>query len=185
MIDIIFDIIKPVSNLEYQLIKDEQVIDGLLWGKPRNGHPEGEVIYHVSDVLKNVDKYYKDDSDYYKLRVIAIVHDTFKYKVDRTKTRSGENHHAKIARNFSEKYIDDKGVLDVIELHDEVYNIWQTIFRRNSVDKGSKRLNLFNERMKDNMDLFIKFYKCDSSLDSKKSDDYDWFLNTIEYDKSK
>ena len=33
------------------------------------------------------------------------------------------------------------------------------------------------------MDLFIKFYKCDSSLYSKKSDDYDWFLNTIEYDK--
>ncbi len=44
MIDIIFDIIKLASNLEYQLIKDEQVIDGLLWGKPRNGHAEGEVI---------------------------------------------------------------------------------------------------------------------------------------------
>jgi hypothetical protein len=40
-----------------------------------------------------------------KLRIIAIIHDTFKYKVDRSKPKEGENHHGMLARRFAEKFI--------------------------------------------------------------------------------
>jgi hypothetical protein len=45
-----------------------------LWGKPRNGHPEGAVTHHIADVLKNVEKLSTAET-LEKLRLIAIIHD--------------------------------------------------------------------------------------------------------------
>lgn len=181
MFELICDIIKPISNLEYEILKDDSVIEGLLWGRPRNGHPEGEIIYHVNDVLKNIDNNYKNDSDYEKLRIIAILHDTFKYKVNRSISRNGSNHHANIASEFAKRYISDNKVLNTILLHDEVYNIWQTIFKRNSIKRGKERFDKFMYNVID-IDLFIKFYKCDTNTGNKKSQDFEWFLKEINYE---
>ena len=175
--------IETINDLEDKIVNDPEFIKGSEWGKPRNGHPEGKVKFHVIEVLDNVKKYYEDDEDYEKLRLIALIHDTFKNKVDINKPKVGENHHAMIARRFAEKYIDDINILDIIELHDESYNSWSMGIRNsNRWDDAERRLNgLFNRlRSIYRIELYNKFYKCDHT-EGKNDDDYKWFLE--KYDK--
>ena len=40
--------LKPETELEHKLISDKEFIEGVLWGEPREGHPEGQVIFHVA-----------------------------------------------------------------------------------------------------------------------------------------
>lgn len=166
-------IIKPETTLESVIISDPLFVLGASWGVPRRGHPEGQVIYHIEEVLNNVDKY-SEGSTREKLRLIALTHDTFKFKVDETKARSGENHHAMIARRFAETYIDDAQVLDVIELHDEAYNAW--VKGRNSDWlKAEARLNALIDRLGDTLPLYRVFYRCDNETGNKRQDNYIWF----------
>ena len=50
----IFEILQPETKLERELIEDEEFRKGLFWGKPRFGHPEGMVLYHIKEVLENI-----------------------------------------------------------------------------------------------------------------------------------
>ena len=173
-------IIKAETELEKKIISDEEFIKGAMWGKPRNGHPEGQVISHIGDVLKNVDKHSTPDNRS-KLRLIAIIHDSFKYKVDRTKPKCGENHHAMIARRFAEKYIINNEILEIIELHDEAYNSWCKGDRNNEWSKAEKRAYQLIERLGDSLNLYLTFYKCDNETGSKEGDDFIWFSKMCEY----
>jgi hypothetical protein len=51
-------------------------------------------VPHIEEVLANVDLVALDESDRQRLRFVALVHDTFKHRVDRDQPRVGENHHA-------------------------------------------------------------------------------------------
>jgi hypothetical protein len=168
------EIIKPETELENKIIIDKDFINGAIWGKPRNGHPEGQVIYHIGSVLKNIDKY-SSIEDREALRLIAIIHDTFKYKVDDTKSKSGENHHAMIARRFAEKYITDNEILEIIELHDEAYNSWCKGNRDNKWDKAEIRANNLIQRLGKSINLYLKFYQCDNETGDKENDNFIWF----------
>lgn len=171
------DIIKPENELESALISDPLFVQGASWGVPRRGHPEGQVIYHIEEVLSNVDKY-SESNTREKLRLIAIIHDTFKFKVDSTRSRSGENHHAMIARRFAENYITDAHVLDVIELHDEAYNSW--VKGMNSDwKKAELRVQALIDRLGDALPLYRVFYRCDNETGNKRQDNYAWFENYI------
>lgn len=170
-------IIKPETALESAIITDPLFIQGVSWGVPRKGHPEGQVIYHIEEVLSNIDKYAENNTRE-KLRLIAIIHDTFKFKVDSTKSRSGENHHAMIARRFAENHISDGHVLDVIELHDEAYNAW--VKGMNSDwEKAETRLEKLLDRLGDALPLYCVFYRCDNETGNKRQDNYVWFENHI------
>jgi len=173
-------IIKAETELEKRIISDEDFIDGVMWGKPRNGHPEGQVIYHIGHVLKNVDKYATPDNRE-ALRLIAIVHDSFKYKVDRSKPKSGENHHAMIARRFAQRYIQDKEILDIIELHDEAYNSWCKGDRNNDWYRAEKRATQLIDRLGDSINLYLTFYRCDNESGGKDGADYTWFSELCKY----
>jgi hypothetical protein len=168
------------TDLESTIVNDPEFIKGTLWGKPRNGHPEGMVFYHIKEVLGNVKLHYESDKDFSKLRLIALIHDTFKYKVDTSKPRHGDNHHAMYARIFAEKYITDVDILDIIELHDEAYNSWQKLSRDNNEKAAIARCNKLIERLdtKERLELYIKFYKCDHT-EGKEDHDYIWFSSRI------
>lgn len=168
--------IKPETELENKIITDEDFIQGVMWGKPRNGHPEGQVIYHVGHVLGNVDKHATIENRE-KLRLIAIIHDSFKYKVDRTKPKSGENHHAMIARRFAEKYITDNELLEIIELHDEAYNSWCKGSRDGNWSKAEQRAKQLIERLGESINLYLTFYQCDNETGDKENEDFVWFSN--------
>ena len=106
------DEIIPETTLEQRIVSDQRWIAGASWGVPRPGHPEGEVRLRILEVLAGLDRQALDQSARARLRLVALVHDTFKNEVDRRLPRSGENHHAMIARRFTEAFTHD---LDLLE----------------------------------------------------------------------
>jgi len=96
----------PKTELERRIVADPEWQEGAAWGDPRPGHPEGAVAAHIEEVLSNVDDVAVDERDRERLRLVALIHDTFKYRVVRGQTRTGGNHHAMIARGFAERYVD-------------------------------------------------------------------------------
>jgi len=177
---LIKDIIKPENGIETAMIADPEFIQGAMYGKPRSGHPEGNVIYHIGEVLANVDKYC-DESDRTDLRLIAIVHDTFKFKVDQRKPKSGANHHGTIARVFAQKFISNPDLLKIIELHDEAYNAWQKGGRHGNWYKAEERANKLIQGLllEGCLDLYVKFMRCDGETGDKESNTYEWFTDLI------
>jgi len=174
-------IIKPENGIEEAMIATDEFIIGANWGKVRSGHPEGKVIYHIKEVLGNIDKFYADDKDREDLRFIALVHDTFKHKVDRNKPKTGANHHGSIARVFAQQFSQDLTVLNIIERHDEAYNSWGIGARRDKWFKAEERANRLIQGLliDGGLGLYIKFYKCDNLTGDKEQDNYDWFINLI------
>jgi len=167
------------GDLEKKICADLEWRRGLSYGKPRPGHPEGEVGKHICHVLENVRRLYSYHPIEAKLRLIAIIHDNFKYKVDRTKPKTNENHHGMIARRFAEKYITDTDVLDVIELHDEAYLSYKKGERKGKWHKAEKRIQPMIDRLGENIGLYMAFFKCDNSTGDKTSDSYDWVYNFV------
>ena len=174
-------IVKPENGIETAIVSDVDFIEGCSYGKPRSGHPEGKVIYHVKEVLENIDKFYADDYERTKLRLIALVHDTFKHKVDQKKPKTGANHHGTIARVFAQQFTHDAGVLKIIEAHDEAYNSWGKGSRRGDWYSAERRAKkLISELLPLGcLGTYIKFYKCDNRTGDKEQDNYDWFVGLI------
>lgn len=174
-------LLKPENGIETAIVSDADFIEGCNYGKPRSGHPEGKVMYHVKEVLENIDEFYGDDPDRSDLRVIALTHDTFKHKVDRNKPKSGANHHGTIARVFTQKYVTDHRILQIIEKHDEAYNSWSVGGRRGDWYKAERRANQLIQGLliEGTLGLYIKFYKCDNRTGDKEQDNYDWFIELI------
>lgn len=190
---LIDSIVNPETDLERAIVSHPDFIEGAMWGKPRNGHPEGAVIYHIGEVLTNIDDLVsrplgqsrkgRVEGDHpmhrEKLRLIAIIHDTFKNKVDPTKPKQGENHHAMIARRFAEKFIDDPVTLDIIELHDEAYNAWCKGHRDGKWDKAKARGTDLIHRLGLSLDVYYFFFECDSYTGDKTDDSINWFNKLI------
>lgn len=166
---------KTETELEKEICGDPEWQQGIIWGKPRTGHLEGPVMYHIADVLANVDRYATTEEERRALRLIALVHDAFKYRVDLSKPKIGENHHAFIARKFAERYIHDPTLLDVIELHDEAYNSWRQGALRGNWDEAEARANRLVARLGSSLPLYIRFFRCDNRTVSKDSAPLAWF----------
>lgn len=179
MNELIKNIIKPENGRETAICEDTEFTKGALYGKPRKGHPEGQVIYHIEQVLDNIDKYYKDDDERAELRLIAMLHDTFKHKVDQTKPKTGENHHGRIAERFAENYCHNTNVLQVIQVHDEAYNAWQKGGRHGDWYSAKRRAEkLINDLgLLGSLGLYLKFYRCDNETGDKSRDNFKWFEN--------
>jgi hypothetical protein len=89
MCKLISKIILPKTESEKEIISNNDFLKGMAFGLPRKGHPEGQVIFHIIQVLENVNKY-STSEDQIKLRLIALIHDSFKYKCDFTKPKKQE-----------------------------------------------------------------------------------------------
>ena len=163
------------NDLERRIAADCDWQQGVEWGKPRAGHPEGTVKAHIADVLDNIEGWHEGNADRTALRLIALVHDSFKHQVDGARARTGENHHAMRARRFAEAHIDDVAVLEVIELHDEAYNAWQKGNRDGQWDRARDRATALIERLGAALPLYLAFYRCDNATEGKQPDCFAWF----------
>lgn len=170
--------LKPINEIENKIISDREFNYGVMQGKSRPGHPEGKILYHIMEVISNL----KHDEDYSTLRLIALIHDTFKYKVDQTKSKFGNNHHGYFARKFAENYIDDINILNIIQYHDDAYNAWQVGKRKGNWDKANERLdNLFNILNNENaLKLYSKFYYADNNTGDKIQENFEWFKEKLD-----
>ncbi|MEO1434641.1 MAG: HD domain-containing protein [Bacteroidota bacterium] len=168
-------IIRPENVIEEQIILHPEWQEGVSWGKPRKGHPEGQVILHIREVLDNVDQLTLSVKDREKLRWITLIHDSFKYKEEFGFPRDWSKHHAVFARQFAEQLIDDPAVLDIIELHDEAYYAWRAQARFSLWSSSAKRLELLENRIGTNMNLFYWFFVCDTQTGNKTQAPIEWF----------
>src|SRR3954466_5591096 len=105
--------ITPETRLERELLAHPRLRAGLDWGAPRSGHPEGRVGDHVIAMLAAI-----ADEDPLRgdLRMLAIVHDSFKAEVRTHERWSPENDHATLSRRFAEAYTSDERLLRALEL---------------------------------------------------------------------
>lgn len=165
----------PETELERRVVSDLEWQEGAAWDEPRRGHPEGSVAAHIEEVLANVDDVALDADDRDRLRFVALVHDTLKHRVDRSRPRVGDNHHAVIARRFAERYTDDVELLELIELHDEAYNAWVKGHRRGKWDAAEARAKRLLDRLGPSRALYLRFYRADNRTGTKDPEPLQWF----------
>src|SRR5919201_2549670 len=167
----------PENELERRVTEDPELLEGLAWGKPRKGHPEGSIAAHVADLLERLDRLGVHGEERELLRFITLVHDSFKNRVQEWRPRVGENHHAMRARRFAERYTDDERILTTIELHDRPYGIWRKLRRTGRLDR--RALKQLLERIVD-PDLFLHFVELDGSTEGKRPEPIEWFRGELE-----
>ena len=172
-------VLKPETELEEKIIRDVSFRAGLNWGVPRFGHPEGEVYKHIREVLDNIDLLNVGDEYRRPLRVIALTHDTFKYKEDKSYPRDWAKHHGVYARLFMEKYTNDPAILDVLELHDEAYYSWRLIHLYNRLEEGQQKLEKLLSRLGPYRQLYYLFFKCDTETGDKNQAPLIWFERVV------
>lgn len=159
--------LQPETPLEKFFLEDPPFIKGLMWGTPRFGHPEGKIVYHIREVLDNVEKLTVSDEDRTRLRIITFVHDTFKYEEHKGSPRDWKRHHSILAKQYLEKYCDDQVVLDIVELHDEAYYCWRLFQIYSQSTQSNLRLKKLVDRIGENMQLYYLFFKCDTCTGDK------------------
>jgi hypothetical protein len=158
------------------LSRDPQLVEGLAWGKPRKGHPEGTVGGHVADLLETIDRWDESGPARSDLRFLAMVHDSLKREVNNLLPKTGENHHAMRARRLAERYTDDERLLAAIELHDRPYAIWRRMRRKGRLDERA-----FSEMLDRVPDpgLFLRFVELDGSTEGKNPEPIRWFREEL------
>jgi hypothetical protein len=161
----------PETELERALAGDPALRQGLAWGRPRRGHPEGSVGAHVADLLETIDRWGETGTRREELRFLALVHDSLKYTVQSWRPKTGENHHAMRARRFAERYTDDERLLATIEQHDRPYNLWRRGRRRRRPE--DQALAEMIDRIPD-LDLFLRFVELDGSTEGKTQEPLQW-----------
>jgi hypothetical protein len=174
-------VLKPISELELKIISTPEFLTGVDYGKPRPGHPEGKVLYHIKDVLDKIGEFHLDRHYYEKskLRLIALTHDTLKYKVDKSMPRVGQNHHGFFARQYLEQFCQDQDVLQIVEKHDDAYNIWNSGQKTGKWTKANSLARKLVHELDKNLNLYLAFYQCDNSTGNKNPEPYNWFSNQI------
>jgi HD superfamily phosphodiesterase len=163
------------TDLERKIVSENRWREGSSWGVPRSGHPEGQVLAHIVAVLANIDSLGLESGARAKLRVVALLHDTFKGEVNRRRPRVGTNHHATIARKFAEGFIDDPDILEILELHDEAYNSWRLGADKKEWGKAEARGKRLIERLGSRFGLYMAFYRADNAAGDKNPSQLTWF----------
>lgn len=169
------EVVKPETALEAYLLERPEVILGMAWGTPRFGHPEGAVWRHVMEVLANIEKL-RDlaEADRRDLRIVALVHDTFKYAENKVEPRDWTQHHGILARRFISQFIDTRRVVDLVEWHDEAYYCWRLDALHHRPNRSRQRLDRLIAHFGDEMDFYYRFFVCDTKTGDKNMAPLQW-----------
>lgn len=177
-------LLSPETDLERRIITMPEIVQGLMWGEPRYGHPEGKVVFHVREIYFNIDNLSPTPTaeERIKLRIITLLHDTFKFREDRSTPRDYTKYHAVLARQFAEAYIPeitDKSMFDIIEQHDEAYYCWRLHTSLNNQTLCDSRFNTLLNKLKDCLPMYFSFFLCDTSTGDKTQAPLRWFRKTV------
>lgn len=170
------ELLNPESKLERKLLTIPEFSNGLHWGKPRFGHPEGKVLFHIKDVLDNIDRLPQcNQLQRDRLRSIAMVHDTFKYQESGGRhPRDWNMHHAVIARRFMENHTTDRSMLNIIQWHDEAYYCWRLSEIYRNPSDGKIRLAKLVDKIGEDLQLYYLFFLCDTRTGDKNQAPIKW-----------
>ena len=172
-------LLRPETDLERRFLEAPEFLRGLDYGLPRFGHPEGKVVYHIREVLDNVDRLQVSEDRRRDLRIVTFVHDSFKYAEDKGRPRDWSRHHGVLARRFLEKFTNRTSLLEVTELHDEAYYAWRAINLYGRPDLGQERLVKLVHRMDNSLEFYHQFFVCDTRTGDKVQAPVLWLQQAV------
>lgn len=181
-----------LEEILYKIIKDPRYIEGLAYGKPRRGHEEGTIAAHILEIEKTLYKlFWADiisDDEFFKLKLLVHVHDTFKKWATSNAPIDDYNSHASLAAKFLSEFTDDKDLIAMVQWHDENFAIWKKYKKTGEIDveRISRRVLTIND-----IDLFLIFTIIDGYTKSKmalageeRPEKLRWFIEQVNRWKS-
>lgn len=168
-----------MKDMVERVIADPRYQKNVEYGEPRAGHPEGKIKFHIAELEENLEKLVPrgiSEEQYWKLKFLIHVHDTFKADATPDSPILSPNSHASLARKFAAEFIDDQDLLNMIQLHDVNYALWLQFDRSGSYN--IQRLNHLLESIQD-WDLFLMFLIIDGSTPGKERSKLIWFMREV------
>lgn len=168
-----------MKDIVEKIIADPRYQKNIEYGEPRSGHPEGKVKYHIAELEENLEKLAArgiSEEQYWKLKFLIHVHDTFKAEAAPDSPILSPNSHASLAKAFASEFIDDEDLLNMIQFHDVNFSLWKQFAAISSYDV--RRFENLLETIQD-WDLFLMFLILDGSTKGKDPKKIGWFINEV------
>jgi hypothetical protein len=127
-------------------------------------------------VLANVDREATSPDERRRLRLAALVHDSFKYRAPEASARVGsEGHHGSQAADFLARFVDDEELLLVVRWHDEAFAAWLGVVKRGDRARAEARGRALVERLGPALPLYLRFFRADNATEGKSPKSVEWF----------
>jgi len=167
-----------MKEIILKVISDPRYLKNIEYGKPRSGHPEGKVKYHIAELEENLERIAPRISEeyYWKLKFVIHVHDTFKADAIPNSRIMNPNSHASLARKFASEFTADADLLNMIQFHDVNFALWKQFAATGSYDL--ERFAVLLETIID-WDLFLMFLIIDGSTQGKDPEKIVWFITEV------
>jgi hypothetical protein len=167
-----------MKDIIEKIIADPRYQKNIEYGEPRSGHPEGKVKHHIVELEENLEKlaiHGISDEQYWKLKFLIHVHDTFKADAISDSSILDPHSHASLAKKFASEFIDDLDLLNMIQFHDENFALWKQFSATGSYD-----VQRFENLLKTIQDwaLFLMFLIIDGSIKGKDPKKTGWFIKS-------
>ena len=165
-----------MKDILERMMLDPRYQKNIEYGEPRAGHPEGKIKFHIVELEENLEKLSLrgiSDEQYWKLKFLIHVHDTFKADALANSPIENPRSHASLAKAFASEFIDDEDLLNMLQFHDVNYSLWQQWKRTGYYDV--ERLIQLVKTIQD-WDLFMLFLIIDGSTKGKEASKLIWFL---------
>ncbi len=162
-----------------RIVSDPRYRENIEYGEPRSGHPEGKVKFHIAELEENLEKLAArgiSEQQYWKLKFLIHVHDTFKADAVPDSPILSPDSHASLAREFASEFISDADLLNMIQFHDENYALWKQFATAGSYD--TQRFETLLNTIQD-WNLFLMFIIIDGCTEGKEPTKTGWFVNEV------
>lgn len=172
-----------MKEIVQQIITDARYLKNIEYGTPRPGHPEGKVKHHIAEMEENLEALRPrgiSEEQYWKLKFLIHVHDTFKAEAVPNSPILRPNSHASLARKFSSEFTDDRDLLNMIQYHDVNFALWKQLSSTGSYD--TTRFSMLLETIID-WDLFLIFLVIDGTTQGKDPAKTIWFIGEVKKHK--
>lgn len=157
------------------ITSDPRYIANLDWGEARPGHPEATVRAHIAEIEPNLEglRAKLSEEDYWKLKLMIHVHDTFKAESQRNVPITDPRSHASLARAFLATHCEDADLLAMVQYHDEPFALY-----RQFESKGGYNRERFNALLRAIQDwnLFLAFNIIDGCTNGKSREPLHWLF---------
>lgn len=162
-----------------RVTSDPRYLKNIEYGKPRSGHPEGKVKYHIAELEKNLESMKSkgiSEEQYWKLKFLIHVHDTFKAEAVPDSRIDHPDSHASLARKFASEFTDDTDLLNMIQYHDVNFALWKQ-FKATGFHDAERFSDLLAAII--DWELFLMFLILDGSTSGKNPAKIGWFINEV------
>ena len=116
------------------------------------------------------------DTNYWRLKVIIHVHDTFKGEAEPGVPIMATNSHASLARAFLAEFCEDADMLAMVQYHDEPFALWRQFVSNAKLNNA--RLTALLTTIRD-WNVFLAFIIVDGCTRGKDREPLRWLFQRV------